>query len=61
LRNILILKIGEKRLYHQYSEMAENVLEILLKGYIEAREIARKNLEKDYCRYIEKILNLMPH
>jgi len=41
--------------------MAASVLEILSKGYLEARETAQKHLDKDYCRYVEKILNLMPH
>lgn len=34
LRNILIIRIGEKRLYKHYYDVAEKVLEMLTQGYL---------------------------
>lgn len=61
LRNILILRSGQKKIYKYYIKICEEVIDILSQGYVKTIELLRVNQDKVWIKYLEKILSIMPH
>ena len=60
IRNILILRAGEKIVLQKLIEYSDSVIAILKQGYKEACEYLEANQDKPWSKYLIKILNLMP-
>jgi hypothetical protein len=53
--------LGEKRLFKNYIAICSEIIEVLKRGYVETFQHIAENQERPWCRYVFKILSIMPH
>jgi len=60
MKNIVIFRMGEKRVLLKLIEYSKEVISILKQGFEKSFEYYLANQQKDWAKYLGKILKLMP-